>query len=95
MRKHGGKPVKMAPLEVGTPDRLVLLPGGYMYLIELKTTKGKLSPKQVVWHTQAEHRGTPVHVLYGKEGVDAFLQQHYARVDEDNRLAAILKRRGA
>lgn len=94
MRKHGGKPVKLAPLEVGTPDRLVLLPGGYMYLVELKAHHGKLSPRQEAWHSQAAHRGTPVHVLYGKDGVDHFLQEHYARVDEDTRLATILKRCG-
>lgn len=62
----GGHTIKLAPIEAGTPDRLVMMPGGRMYLVELKTEIGKLSNIQVAWHTRSLHLGIPVYTLYGK-----------------------------
>ena len=64
--KLGGRVVKLAPTEKGVPDRLVLLPGGRMFLVELKADGGRLSPAQVYWHENAKELGTTVHVLEGR-----------------------------
>lgn len=58
--------VKLAPTVRGLPDRLVLLPGGFIHLVELKTETGALSPVQQVWHDRAAQLGVHVHVLYGE-----------------------------
>lgn len=70
-----GRLLKLAPTEVGCPDRLVLLPGGRMYLVELKAEGGTLRPKQKHWHARARLQGTIVHVLTGRAGIDAWIAQ--------------------
>lgn len=49
--------------EEGTPDVLVMLPGGKALWIELKTEKGKLRPAQEQWHGMARGLEHPVHVV--------------------------------
>lgn len=68
-----GRVTKLAPTEKGTPDRLVLLPGGRVYLVELKTEVGRLSPAQRLWHDRAAVLGTPVAVLYGLDGIEEWV----------------------
>ena len=75
----GGMIVKLAPLVKGTPDRLVLLPGGRMYLVELKTDVGRLSPAQVEWHRRAALLGITVVVLHGRFELKAWVT---ARTDD-------------
>lgn len=69
----GGRLYKLAPTDVGMPDRLVLLPGGRVYLVELKTETGTVSPKQRLWHSQAAALGTKVTVLWGRAGIEAWV----------------------
>jgi hypothetical protein len=71
----GGIARKVMPTDAGAPDRLVLLPGGIMRLVELKTEIGKLRPIQFVWHEKSRHLGTPVAVLYGRDQVDDWLRR--------------------
>lgn len=75
-----GRTYKIAPTEKGMPDRLVLLPGGRMRLVELKSESGRLSPAQRVWHEKAAQVGTIVHVIYGESG----LLDWVASCQEDN-----------
>lgn len=75
VRGAGGIVVKLAPTVRGIPDRLVLLPGGRMHLVELKTSSGVLSPAQRAWHNRAHALGTPVTVLYGPDEVDEWVGQ--------------------
>ena len=79
VRNLGGIAVKIAPTLAGIPDRLVLLPGGGMYLVELKTTAGPLRPIQRHLHTRIEELGTPVYVLRGRADVIVWLRD---RVEE-------------
>lgn len=67
VRDLGGLSFKLVPFHVGNPDRLVLLPGGRMFLVELKAEGGSLDPAQVVWHRRAAEIGTRVHVVTGAE----------------------------
>lgn len=71
---------KIAPLTAGVPDRLVLLPGGVVELVELKSTAGSLRPIQRVWHARAAQTGTTVTVLTGREQVEAWAAGHRARI---------------
>lgn len=59
----------------GCPDRLVLLPGGRVYLVELKADTGSVEPLQKVWHARASALGTKVFVVYGRDGVDRWLRR--------------------
>lgn len=76
VRKLGGRTMKIIPATKGAPDRLVLLPGGIVRLVELKTETGKVSPRQLLWHEQAAEVGTLVHVIYGTAGVADWVAAH-------------------
>ena len=65
----GGMTVKMQAVTAGTPDRLVLLPGGTVCLVELKTETGLVSPVQQHWHARAADLGTIVEVLVGADAI--------------------------
>lgn len=76
VRLVGGHTIKLAPTERGVPDRLVMMPGGRLYLVELKTPDGALSPIQKLWHERMRTRfGIRVHVLHGRAGVLAWLRR--------------------
>lgn len=75
VRLVGGYTVKLAPTEKGMPDRLVVMPGGRMYLVELKTATGAVSPAQRVWHDRMAAKGVHVHVVTGKDGVVHWLRR--------------------
>ena len=72
----GGMIVKIAPTNRGVPDRLVILPHGGMFLVELKTATGKLSPLQKLFIERAERRGTRVVVLYGADQIKNWVRAH-------------------
>lgn len=81
----GGRMVKLAPTEKGVPDRLVLLPGGRMYLVELKTDVGRTSAAQDLWHERAADLGTRVWVLHGRREIDAWINARAAALDATTR----------
>lgn len=69
VRRAGGHTFKLAPTEAGVPDRLAVMPGGRVFLVELKTEAGKLSPIQGVWHNRMRRLGVDVAVLRGREAI--------------------------
>ena len=71
--KCGGRSIKLAPTEKGVPDRMVLLPGGHIYLVELKAVDGHTSAAQDLWHARAAELGTRVIVLTGRAQVDRWI----------------------
>lgn len=74
VRLVGGYTIKLAPTERGVPDRLVIFPRGRMYLVELKTDKGILSPIQMHWHDRMADRGVHVHTLYGEDDIKSWIR---------------------
>lgn len=64
----GGITEKVLPARAGMPDRLVLY-GGRIFLVELKTKDGHLRPIQAVWHDRAEAVGVKVWTLYGEDAI--------------------------
>lgn len=65
---------------------MVMTPGGGMWLVELKTEKGKLSKAQELWHTRAAKLGTQVFVAYGRAEVDGWIARTRAVVEGQNLL---------
>jgi hypothetical protein len=62
-----------SPAHRGVADRLVLLPGGRVIFVELKTDKGVLSPLQKVFAADMQRLGQQYVCLYGPDDVAAFL----------------------
>lgn len=77
----GGMVDKIAATRKGIPDRLVLLPGGRMYLCELKTEDGRVSAAQQLYHQRAAEVGTRVQVLVGRGGIDAWIKARGQELD--------------
>lgn len=70
---------KLAPTEVGMPDRIIIAPGGNVWMVELKREQGgKVSPRQEFVHRQVRELGVSVYVLAGKEAVSVWVQQRKA-----------------
>jgi len=66
----GGKCLKFAPIyRRGMPDRIILLPGGRVIWVELKTDTGRTSPTQRKRHRELRALGFKVMVPYGEEGL--------------------------
>lgn len=59
---------------MGAPDRLVLMPGGRFYFVEVKQATGSLEPSQVNLFPRLEAIGFKVHLLYGVEAVAQFVR---------------------
>lgn len=71
----GGRAYKFtSPGNVGVPDRLVLLPGGKILFAELKVDDGRLSRSQLLQISKLRQLGAEVYEVWGKNGVDHFLQ---------------------
>jgi hypothetical protein len=98
VRLLGGHCIKLAPTERGVPDRLVLLPGGRKYLVELKREGGSLSAIQIAWHGRMKSLGHEVVVLEGKEQIIQWLRRTTEQWDimqrEQARAAARRTRKG-
>lgn len=58
----------------GLPDRLILMPGGRIYFVELKNgSAGRLSARQEVVHRQLERLGFKVWIVKDEETLQEFL----------------------
>lgn len=76
IKKAGGKAYKFtSPGNDGVPDRIVMLPGGQIVFVELKTDTGKLSKLQELQCKKIAELGQTVRVLHGLSEVrDFFLE---------------------
>lgn len=63
----------VSPGNDGVPDRIVILPGGSVIFIELKSTQGKLMANQRVQISRLRKQGAIVFVLTGKLDAKLFL----------------------
>jgi hypothetical protein len=72
----GGTTYKWAsPSHRGVPDRLCVLPGGRIYMVEVKTEAGRPSRLQLSVHKKLRTLGCDARILYGTKGVDEFISQ--------------------
>ena len=56
----------------GVPDRIVIVPWG-VWLVEVKTSDGKLFSDQVREHQRLTDAGVRVRTVYGHQGVDQLI----------------------
>jgi hypothetical protein len=61
--KRGCIPLKQSGGEVGTPDRVFLLPRGKVLVVEFKAPDGRLSPRQKLVFEKYAERGHPVLII--------------------------------
>lgn len=72
----GGKAYKfVSPGVAGVPDRIVLLPGGRIFFIELKAPDKKLKKLQEYRAKELRDLGFDVRVVDSKEKVDLFIEE--------------------
>jgi len=58
----------------GVPDRIVVV-GGVVWMVEVKTSDGVLSDCQKREHIRLKDAGANVTTVYGHEGVDEFIER--------------------
>jgi hypothetical protein len=58
----------------GVPDRIVFI-AGKIFLVELKTETGRLSPRQELVFDDLGEQGFPVHILHSREDVEDFVNE--------------------
>ena len=76
---RGGLAIKLAPTMRGLPDRLILLPGGVMHLVELKAQGESPRESQRIVHRHLEAMGHPVTTIDTTEGARRWAQEHVTR----------------
>lgn len=77
----GGSAYKfVSPGNVGVPDRLVVMPGGRVFFVELKTDNGRLSKMQARQMERLMELRQQVECLHGRGDVDRFLKKLEALV---------------
>lgn len=75
---------KMAPTEVGIPDRVVLIPGGAVWFVELKRARGGVvSPRQRVVHNKISRGGHNVVVLAGVSEVKTWIRERESELENE------------
>jgi hypothetical protein len=73
VRRHGGKcPKWVSPGWAGVPDRLCLLPGGWIIFVETKRPKGsRVAALQKKWRQWLQELGFIVMHVYNEEDLEA------------------------
>ncbi|USS45109.1 hypothetical protein NFI99_26325 [Burkholderia glumae] len=76
VRALGGTAYKFtSPARASVPDRIVILPPGRIYFVELKRPGGKLTRGQEREHEHLRRLGADVRMLDSREAVDTFVQK--------------------
>ena len=74
VRRIGGIAYKfVSPANRGVADRVVVLPGGGVIFVEVKSATGKLSPLQEQFAKDMQRLGQNYIVLNSREAVNAFI----------------------
>jgi hypothetical protein len=76
VKKIGGRAYKfVSPGNDGVPDRLVCLPGGKIFFVELKAPGKKPTVLQLRQQENLRHLGCSVRVIASKDEVDWFIKE--------------------
>ena len=76
VKEIGGIPYKFtSPSNRGVSDRIVVLPNGVVWFIELKRAGGKLTRLQVMFAETMHSMGQRYACLWSKEDVDKWISQ--------------------
>lgn len=75
VEKMDGIAVKLqSQYYTGLPDRMILMPGGKIRFVELKTTGKKSTPRQKIVHRELVGLGFQVNVIDDEAGLQKFLE---------------------
>ena len=75
VRKMGGEAFKWtSPGNDGVPDRIVIMPGGRVWFVELKADTGRLSPAQQRQINHLNRLGVRTFILKGQKGLETFTE---------------------
>jgi len=73
IKRRGGLCLKwVCPGWAGVPDRIILLPGGRIFFVELKRKGGRLSRMQLWWQEKLTNLGFPFVVIWNEEDLQHF-----------------------
>ncbi|MGO3049151.1 MAG: VRR-NUC domain-containing protein [Staphylococcus sp.] len=64
----------VAPGTRGVPDRIIIMPHGKTYFVEMKQENGRVDKLQKYVHKQFATRDHNVYVLWSKSEVDEFIR---------------------
>ena len=74
----GGLWLKFLPwLTTGFPDRLLLLPEGYIVFVETKAPRGRMRPRQAFWQRTLLQLGFRHRVIRSMLEFDALLDEYH------------------
>ena len=75
VKDAGGRAYKfVSPAHRGVADRVVCLPDGSTWFVELKTQNGRLSPLQQVFQSEMARLGQKYACLWSREHVDGWIK---------------------
>ena len=76
VKSIGGMALKfMATACAGVPDRIVLLPNGKVYFVELKREGGRISAIQNIMFEKFQRLGSPVRIISTEKMIDEFIAE--------------------
>jgi hypothetical protein len=76
VKEIGGRAYKFtSPSNRGVSDRVVVLPNGKVWFVELKRAGGKLTPLQELFAEDMHTMGQLYACLWSKEDVDGWISQ--------------------
>lgn len=75
VKTRRGECIKFLPSLVGLPDRIVLMPHGRLWFVELKTTGEKPKPLQRWWRDRLRALGFEWRLIDTKESLNQFIQE--------------------
>ena len=73
VKESGGLSYKWISSVTGVPDRIILL-NNQVHFVELKTTTGSLSPRQMYVFDELGEHGFSVHVLRNYDDIEEFIR---------------------
>ena len=73
VKENQGLTYKWISTVSGVPDRIVFL-NNQVYLVELKTATGSLSPRQILVFDELGEQGFPVYVLRSYDDIEEFIR---------------------
>lgn len=76
IKELGGIALKfVSPGRAGVPDRIILMPQGKIYFVEMKSPRGEVNPIQKYVFEKFEELGFKVHILNSDDAIKNFLEK--------------------
>lgn len=74
VKKMGGLCLKfISPGNAGVPDRIILLPWGNIWFVEVKKPGGRIAPLQKWWQRKLQGLGFPAVIIKSQTEAEVFI----------------------